>query len=92
MATCKEARRALRAAVKEERTTRAAVREANARVVEATKKLAPLYVETASAAAERAAVQPLVDTAQAASNRWFAANAELVNKRAAAASCGRKAK
>lgn len=92
MATCKELRRQLRTAISEERVAHVAVREANARVVAATKKLPPNYVETASATAERVAVKPLVDVAQAASNRWWTAADELVNKRAAVASCGRKAK
>lgn len=93
MATCKEARKDLKSVEREEKALRAEVRTANAAVVEAVKKLPPLYVDTQQAREQRARVQPLVDRAQAASTKWFDANARLVNKREFVASrCPRKAK
>jgi hypothetical protein len=79
MANCKNIRRTFRLAAREERAARAAVRTANAKVVELTKKLAPSYVETAQANAERNAVKPFVAEAQAASNRWWKAADDLSN-------------
>ncbi len=90
MASCKTLRRELRLLVKQEREAAKAVREANAKVVEATTKLPPTYVETASAAIARESVKPLVETAQAASDKLWLLADDVSNKRAALASCGRK--
>jgi hypothetical protein len=89
MPTLKELQRKLKRAVADEKDAAAAVRAANAAVSAAVAKLPPSYVTTASADAERARTKPLVDRAQKASDRWFAANAELVNARAAVASAGK---
>lgn len=80
--SCKQAKRDLASVVREERTLRAKVKAANAEVATAVKQLPPLYVTTASAVAQRERVKPLIDRAQDASNKWFDANARLVNKRA----------
>lgn len=93
MASCKELRREHKTAAREEKALRAQVRAANARVVEATKKLPPLYVETADAARAREAVKPLVAEAQAISNRWWHAADRLTNANAAVAgSCAKASK
>ena len=94
MANCRDLRRTHRVAAREEKAARAAVRAANAAVVEATKKLAPHYVQTEQAQADRTAVKPLVEAAQTASNKWWAAADALDNATAAsaAASCKRPAK
>jgi hypothetical protein len=84
MATQKESQRRLRAAIAAETKARAANRAANAEVSAAVAKLPPHYVTTADAKAQRDRVRPLVERAQKASNAWFAANADLVNARAAA--------
>ena len=88
--SCKDLRRRHRAAVKAERLARAEVRAANAKVVELTTKLAPSYVETTTAKAQRNAVKPFVEKAQAASSRWWHAADELSNLSAAVASCKQK--
>lgn len=86
MANCKNLRRELRVLVKQEREAAKTVREANAKVVEATTKLPPLYVETASAAVARESVKPLVEQAQKASNRLWQLVDDVCNKRAMVAS------
>lgn len=96
MATCKTAKRDLRSAIREEKAAHAAVRAANARVKEATAHLRVYRGEgwnQPASAADRARIEPIIAEAQAASDRWFRANAELVNKRAfAEATCQRKAR
>jgi hypothetical protein len=84
---CRDLNRQHRLAAREEKASRAAVRTANAAVVTATKTLAPHWVTSPQAQTERAAVQPLVDAAQAASNKWWKAAADLDNATRAAASC-----
>jgi multidrug resistance efflux pump len=92
MSTLAQLNQKLRSAIAEESKASAANREANAAVVAATSKLPPYWVTTSSAAAERERVRPLIDRAQKASNRLFAATADLVNARDAVkyATAGRK--
>jgi hypothetical protein len=81
--TRKEARRRLAAALREQRTAREEVRGANARVVEATSKLPPHYVDEHRrfAPGERDRIQALIDRAQKASDRLATATADVVNLR-----------
>ena len=88
--TCKDLNRRLRAAIRAEVVAAATNRVANAAVAAAVEKLPRLSpqgwaLDDAEMSKRRALVQPLVDRAQAASTVWFAANAELVNLRAAVA-------
>jgi hypothetical protein len=86
--TRKEARRRLAAALREQRAAQEEVRGANARVVEATSKLPPHYVDEHRRLApdERERIQNLIDRAQKASNRLASATADVVNLRSLVAS------
>lgn len=84
MASCKDLRRQAASAIKEEREALRAVRTANAAVTAAVRALPGPYTGTPAAdVAAREAIKPLVAMAQEASNRWFQANAEVVNARMA---------
>jgi hypothetical protein len=79
--TRKEAQRRLAAAIRAQRDAQEEVRAANARVVEATSKLPPHYVDKRLAGGERERIQKLIDHAQKASDRLGRAVADVVNLR-----------
>ncbi len=79
--TRKEAQRKLAAAIREQKAAQEEVREANARVVEATSKLPPHYIDKRFAEGERERIQKLIDRAQRASDRLGTSAADVVNLR-----------
>lgn len=79
--TRKEGRRSLAVALREQRSAEEEVREANARVVEATSKLPPYYVEKRLAGGAQERIQRLIDRAQKASDHLGMATADVVNLR-----------
>lgn len=95
--TCKQARRDLASAIREQKAAHKEVREANARVVAATSKLSPFFPSEVQHppeprridSSERDRIQKLIDYAQKASNRLAEATSNVVNKRAYAATCAK---
>lgn len=79
--TRKDVQQRLARARREQQAAQAAVREANARVVEATRKLPPLYVDEHRrfAPGERARIEGLVARAQKEGDRLGVATADVVN-------------